>query len=444
MSRNHPPRLTTVVAACALALASVLVVSVPANAVDVDPAPIGAITGLGHGDFQGLAVAPDGTTYVAFQGLIAVYAPGASGNTAPERTITGTTTTLVDPGGLAIDASGNLWVADSSVAVLEFAAGASGDVAPLRTLTGPAGLLNAPVDLKIGSDGSIYVANAGSVDSGIYVFAKGANGTDAPTRSIVGTNTGFAATPSTFASGVALQSDGSIVVGVAYPHSVETFAADATGNATPEYKISGPATGLNAPLFVAVDQLGTIYAANSNSDNVTEYPQTANGDVAPTTRIVGPNSTLVEPYPVVVDSANNLFVGDFDAGAIDEFAANLAVTSVTSPTGSSTGGETVSIHGYGFATGATVTFGGVPATDVLVTSSMTITAVVPAHAAGVVSVGVTQAGTTATAVDAFTYDPALATTGLDPGPATGTGILLLLMGTTLLIHRRRMRNTVLQ
>jgi len=80
------------------------------------------------------------------------------------------------------------------------------------------------------------------------------------------------------------------------------------------------------------------------------------------------------------------------------------VTSVTPNSGTSGGGTPVTITGTNFAAGATVTFGGTPATNVVVVSSTKITATTPAHAAGPVDVVVTNTdGQSGTLPSGFTY-----------------------------------------
>ena len=80
------------------------------------------------------------------------------------------------------------------------------------------------------------------------------------------------------------------------------------------------------------------------------------------------------------------------------------VSSVAPTSGPSTGGTAVTITGTSFATGATVTVGGSAATGVTVVNSTTITATTPAHAAGAVSVTVTNTdGQSGTLPSAFTY-----------------------------------------
>jgi len=66
------------------------------------------------------------------------------------------------------------------------------------------------------------------------------------------------------------------------------------------------------------------------------------------------------------------------------------VTSVTPNSGSTAGGTGVTITGSNFVAGATVTLGGVAATGVTVVNATTITATTGAHAAGAVTVVVTN------------------------------------------------------
>lgn len=74
-------------------------------------------------------------------------------------------------------------------------------------------------------------------------------------------------------------------------------------------------------------------------------------------------------------------------------------------TGAVAGGEAVTIPGTNFPVGTTpvITFGGVPATSVVVVSATSITCVTPAHAAGAVDVKLIGATGTVTKSNGFTY-----------------------------------------
>ncbi|HPI04043.1 MAG TPA: IPT/TIG domain-containing protein, partial [Candidatus Goldiibacteriota bacterium] len=81
-----------------------------------------------------------------------------------------------------------------------------------------------------------------------------------------------------------------------------------------------------------------------------------------------------------------------------------AITDISPATGSTAGGTAVTITGTEFATGATVTFGGVSATDIVVVSATEITCVTPAGTAGAVDVVITNTDTgTVTSTGGFTY-----------------------------------------
>jgi hypothetical protein len=94
------------------------------------------------------------------------------------------------------------------------------------------------------------------------------------------------------------------------------------------------------------------------------------------------------------------------AGAANDYAYGSPTVTALNPTGGPIGGGTpVAITGTGFVPGATVAFGGVAATSVVVVSPTTITCISPAHAVGTVDVAVTtSAGTSAnTALDNYVY-----------------------------------------
>jgi hypothetical protein len=102
------------------------------------------------------------------------------------------------------------------------------------------------------------------------------------------------------------------------------------------------------------------------------------------------------------------------AGCSDTKSANVNVTASTSvtissvvpPAGKITGGKDVTINGSGFQSGATVTFGGSAATNVVVVNATKITAKTPAHASGTVNVTVTNPDTSSgTLTNGYTFVP---------------------------------------
>jgi len=95
------------------------------------------------------------------------------------------------------------------------------------------------------------------------------------------------------------------------------------------------------------------------------------------------------------------------------------VTSVTPNSGSANGGTGVTIAGTGFLSGATVSFGGAGATGVTVVNSTSIAATTPAHAAGAVSVTVTNTNAQNGALaNGYTYTSSLGLLSVGSASAT--------------------------
>jgi len=131
-------------------------------------------------------------------------------------------------------------------------------------------------------------------------------------------------------------------------------------------------------------------------------------------RMVG-ESLGISTYPGAAATAPNM------AEFFTTTPNTAPIISSLSPTsGPAGGGTTVTISGTGFATGATVTFGGTAATNVNVVGSTTITAVTPAHASGAVNVVVTNpGGQNATSTNGYTYAATAAPTVASVTPTSG-------------------------
>jgi hypothetical protein len=108
------------------------------------------------------------------------------------------------------------------------------------------------------------------------------------------------------------------------------------------------------------------------------------------------------------------------------YVGTPTVTSVSPNNGPVAGGTAVTITGTNFATGATVTFGGAAATNVVVVSSTSITATTPAGTAGAVTVTVTNIGSQSGGLaNGFTYNASVAigfaqVASSDPQSSTAT------------------------
>lgn len=99
----------------------------------------------------------------------------------------------------------------------------------------------------------------------------------------------------------------------------------------------------------------------------------------------------------------------------DEIALSPTILSIDPDYGDGVGGEAFTITGTNFMASPTVTFGGTAATSVVRVDSTTITGIVPAHAAGAVTVTVTNTDASSGDLEAgYLYDPGLPGGADDP------------------------------
>lgn len=132
-----------------------------------------------------------------------------------------------------------------------------------------------------------------------------------------------------------------------------------------------------------------------------------------------------DDYPFVCTQSG---CGFGHSGMIGTMRVNAAVpnpaptiTSLSPTTISTNGGTTVSIFGTNFTSGATVRFDTLSATSVSFVSGTQLTAIAPAHAAGPVTVTVTNPDSQS-ATSTITYaTPGPAITGISPASAPNAG-----------------------
>jgi hypothetical protein len=263
---------------------------------------------------------------------INVYAAGAHGNVAPIATISGAATRLYAPSGIALDFSGKIYVTNgggdskSPPNVTVYPPNADGDVAPISIIGGSRTGLITPSGIAVDASGAIYVANSGREfpsPGTVQVYAAGSNGNAAPIATIRG-----AATHLHGPTAIAVDSSGRIYVANHYEEppeyrgnvmiwdTVTVFAAHSRGDVAPIAEISGPHTGLNGPDGVAFDPNGNIYVANDGwsvpfGATVTAYPARSNGDVKPVATFKGGTDTGIErPGGIAFDAKGNIYVGN--------------------------------------------------------------------------------------------------------------------------------------
>jgi IPT/TIG domain len=138
------------------------------------------------------------------------------------------------------------------------------------------------------------------------------------------------------------------------------------------------------------------------------------------------------------DGAFNWFthISSFKFPTCGVVVAAPTVTSVSPIAGPTTGGNTVTINGTNFVSGASVKFGATASALVTFVSATQLKAVAPAHAAGTVDVTVTTAGGTSATVagDRYTYDARPAVKNVSPNAgSTAGGNTVTINGTNFLL-----------
>jgi hypothetical protein len=290
-----------------------------------------------------------GTIIVSDNNAIRFYAPGANGNAAPIRTITGPATGLQQPWAIDLDTAGDVWAANLNGGVTEYAATATGNATPIRTIPPSSPALESPDGIALTPDGKhVWVGNDSSTTITEYPTAAGGGST--PVRSIAGLNTGI-----TWSHDVALSRDGGflweadggsvtlrkfrttlgyanqtssrvITTGVDNTNYPEGATVDLAGNVwtsdqqantiaeygpqsdtVPTRTVTGAATHITYPSYVSLDARGTVWLAvygyvpgGPNVPSVEAFSPAASGDTAPLVRIAGAATGLVNPTDVAV------------------------------------------------------------------------------------------------------------------------------------------------
>jgi len=129
----------------------------------------------------------DGTAYVASEGKVLVFRPGAHGDATPKQKIAGSNTRLrIFVMGVSVDSQLNIYATSDAPSkkgrVTVYAPAADGNVAPLWTIEGRKTTLDVVDKIHLDSTDEAFVTN----DSAVDVFAAMALGDVAPARTIAG------------------------------------------------------------------------------------------------------------------------------------------------------------------------------------------------------------------------------------------------------------------
>ncbi len=415
-----------------------------------------ATTGAGSGFTKRLLTAPDGDIaedeMVTVTGSYSATAPLSSGqwimqmvafrtpsslptvsNVSPNSgstaggtavTITGTNFATGATVTFAGAAATNVVVVNSTTITAATPAGSAGAVTVTVTVGGQSGSLVNGFSYTLPPTVSNVSPNSGSTLGGTAVTITGTNfaagttvafgGAAATNVVVVNGTTITATTPPGSAGGVTVTvtvsgQSGSLASGFTYVVIPTVSSVSPNGGST----AGGTAVTITGTNFAAG---ATVTFGGTAATNVAVVNSTT---ITATTPAASPGAVTVT---VMVNGQSGSLANGFT------YAVPPTVTSVSPNTGPAAGGTTVTITGTNFVAGATVTFGGTAATNVVVASATQITATTPAGSAGAVAVTVTNPGAqSGSLANAYTYvvetptAPTGLTTASGPGPAYVNG-----------------------
>ena len=182
------------------------------------------------------------------------------------------------------------------------------NVTPIATISGSNTGLYVPGGIALDSSANIYVADYEANSVFVYSALGSSTGllNEAPSAATISTTL---TTGLSYTTGIALDYSGNIYVagndlnGVP---SVFVYPAGSNANAAPTATISGSNTGLVYPWGMALDYSGNIYVVDKGATSVFVYPAGSNGNVSPIATIGD-----VFAGAIALDSSGNIYVVDW-------------------------------------------------------------------------------------------------------------------------------------
>ena len=189
------------------------------------------------------------------------------------------------PEGIAIDSSGNVWVANTN----------SKNVTELSS-TGATKVTHAlgtwPEGIAIDTSGNVWVANVSSTNSNNVTELS-------PAGATIGTYP-----VGNYPSGIAIDASGNV------------WVANWGGNNITELSFTGATLGPYAvgtnPEGIAIDASGNVWVTNNGTNNVTE--------LSPTGTTIGTYAVGANPWGIAIDASGNVWVANVSTNNVTELS----------------------------------------------------------------------------------------------------------------------------
>ena len=231
-----------------------------------------------------------GTLTIGGQTLTVVQA-GASYTNIPAQLMTPTSTlSSASPFGVAVDGSGNLYVAETGYTIQKWCPTNNS----MTTLL-PYGSVSSPTGVAVDSMGNVYIA-----DRKHYVVKKWSP-LDGSLTTLISSGLGYP-------------------YGAAVDLSGNVYVADYTNNAIMKWSITNNTlstlvSGLKRPNGVAVDAAGNVYIADTSNHAIKKWSSTSGLVTALVT------SGISFPSGVAVDGAGNVYIADSNNNSVKKWSA---------------------------------------------------------------------------------------------------------------------------
>ncbi len=212
---------------------------------------------------------------------------------------------------IAVDTSGNVYIANDAIAIKEILQPDGGYVVSV-VATG----LNYPEGIAVDAGGNVYIAD--TFNERILKASRNPDGSySLPTEVVSGL--------SVWPDGVAVDASGNLYFTSCSEWQVYKLAS---GSATPQL-IGQGSDGFNCPRGIAVDGSGNLYIANQDGKNVMKETRNATTGAYSVSTISPPAPGLNAPMGIAVDaSGNNIYVAD-DAKVVRETWSGSGYTQTT-------------------------------------------------------------------------------------------------------------------